>query len=80
MNSMPPLIKRSLTAFVVEVVAHFLLIIAMVFILTLGVLTMYGIERAFPRTTSTVMKALHMQFSRVQPTHKPDPKNNGKGG
>ena len=80
MDSMLPFIKRSLTAVVVEVVAHFLLIIPMVFILALGLLTMHGIERAFPRTTSTVLKSLHMQFSRVQPARKPDPKNNGKGG
>jgi hypothetical protein len=83
MRPLPAFARRSvhsglLTAFAADIIAHSLLILAMLAILSAAVLTARGVEWLFPHTASAIAKVLHWKSPRMKPSQERDSKANRK--
>ena len=73
MRILPAFAKRSapsglLTALIANVVAHFLLILALLGILSAGLLAAWGVEWLFPHTASAIAKIMPSKSPREKPS------------
>lgn len=83
MKPLPAFARRSapaglLTATIANVVAHSLLILTMLGLLSAGLLTARGMEWLFPHTASRIAKVLHWERAKAKPNQEQDSKADRK--